>query len=517
MTIQRLPASIPQGQPIRAEVIISTAMKSRLRHRYLALAWLALAWAVGNALYMYLVLNGDRAYRVESASFILVGVLLPLIFWRPLTDERGTALTLTDNRWLMLLAVILWLVTLAPFLTLPFLSDDYVFLHRFKRFSDVLNVAQFFRPMFAFVFILLARTGNGSTVPFHVASLLVHGASAWCVYVLSRRLFSRTDAAVFCFAVFLLNPLQLEAVLWVSGLQDLLWTAFALAGLVVYTGAQILSLSRLAVTLLFIGCALLSKETAVSVVLLLPATDWAFFRMKRGNLLPAAYIGLGIVAVAYLFARRARVTSVESSFFVTPGKYFVQKFVGMPYKFFVQPLNVTAATIPLFVFGCVTVNAFAVLFGAVLRGAGPMMLTGPAVILISTLPVYAYFWVEPDLRGTRYLYFPAVGWAVLVSQLLTTLFSRRRSLVLGFASFIVFLFASLQVNVKPWPTAGAIVIEVAKAIRERKPLDAEVLTWRARYGDGLEVKDGIPTVYRGVFVLYAGYPELREMLTEDNQ
>ena len=472
------------------------------------LAWLAFLWAVGNSVYVYLVLGGERMFRVETAAYILVGVLLPLIFWRASTTERAAALTGTDNRVLMLLACCLWLLTLAPRLTLPFLSDDYVFLASYKQWSDVLNARQFFRPLFSVVFFLLARIGNGSPVPFHVVSLVIHGASSWCVYVLSRRLFQRDDAATLCFAIFLLNPLQLEAVLWVSGLQELMWTLFVLAGLVVYTGARLLSVSRLVLTLLLIACALLSKETAVSSVLMLPAADWAFFRMKRGNLLPAAYAGLGIIAVAYLLTR-ARVTPVESGFFVTPGKYFAQKFIGTPYKFFVQPWNLTAAHIPNAVLCLATLTALAVLFSAVVRGTGEMALVGPAVILISTLPVYAYFYVAPDLRATRYVYFAAIGWAFLVTQLLTTIVARRRALAATFVSFIAFLFVSLQVNVQPWGTAGEIVSAVATTIREgRSDID-----WQTKYGDGLELKDGIPTVYKGVYLFVNGYSELRAMLT----
>jgi hypothetical protein len=490
-------------------------MQSALRDRYVALAWLALLWAVGNSVYVYLVLGGERTFRVESAAFILVGVLLPLIFLRPSPGERETALTATDNRLLMLLAVSLWLLTLVPFVMLPFLSDDYVFLASYRQWSDMLNVGHFFRPMFGVVFLLLARVGNGSPVPFHVLALLIHGASAWCVYVLSRRLFQRTDAATLCAAIFLLNPLQLEAVLWVSGLQELMWTLFVVAGLVVYTGARLLSLSRLTVTLVLIACALLSKETAVSSVLLLPAIDWTFFRMKRGSLLPAAYAGFGLVAAVYLLAR-TRAAPIESAYFVTPGKYFAQKFVGTPYKFFVQPWNLMAANIPGIVLCCATVTALAVLFWAVLRGTGPMALAGPAVILISTLPVYAYFYVAPDLRATRYLYFAAIGWALLVTQLLTTVLIRRRALTLAFASFILILFASLQVNVKPWRTAGEIVGSVAAAIREGHSPEVNAADWRARYGDGLELKDGIPTVYKGVYLFVNGYPELRTILTKGN-
>jgi hypothetical protein len=495
-------------------VVTSPTMTFDLRNRYVTLAWLALLWAIGNSLYVYLVLNGERTIRVESAAFILVGVLLPLVFWHPEPFKRETALTVTDNRMLMLLAVTLWLVTLAPFLTMPFLSDDYVFLASYQRSSDVLNVTHFFRPMFAIVFLLLVRIGNGSTGPFHVAALLFHGTSAWCVYVLSLRLFKRTDAAAFCFAVFLLNPLQLEAVLWVSGLQELLWTLFVLTGMVVYTRVQSLSASRLAATLVLIACALLSKETAVSSILLLPAADWTFFRMKRGRLLPAAYAGFAVIAGVYLFAR-AQVTSIESGFFVTPGKYFAQKFVGTPYKFFVQPWNLTAANIPALVPCCATVTAFAVLFWAVVRGTGWKVLVGPAVILISTLPVYAYFYVAPDLRATRYMYFAAIGWSILVTQLLTTVLGRRQALAATFASFLIFLFVSLELNIKPWRTAGEIVGTVEEVIREgRSASDISAADWQARYGDGLELKDGVPTVYKGVYLFVNGYPELRAMLTK---
>src|SRR5439155_23971600 len=141
----------------------------------------------------------------------------------------------------LLLAMGLWLLTLALCLPLPFLGDDYVFLASYRHWSDVLNVRSFFRPMFAIVFMLLAKVGNDSVLPFHIVALIIHSSSAWLVYVMARRLFRRTDAAALCFAIFVLNPLQLEAVLWVSGLQELLWTLFALLSLIVYTRSQLLS------------------------------------------------------------------------------------------------------------------------------------------------------------------------------------------------------------------------------------------------------------------------------------
>jgi hypothetical protein len=474
-------------------------------------AWAALLWALGNTLYVYLVLGGTRTFRVESAVFLLVAALLPLVWFGP-AHSAPAVLTDKASRSLALVASGLWLVALSPFVTLPFLSDDYVFLASYRSLSDVANPGHFFRPMFAAVFLLLAKVGGGISLPFHVAGLLIHGASAAFVYVLARRLFQRTDVAAFSFAVFLLNPLQAEAVLWASGLQDLLWTGFLLAALVVYTGIQSLTLTRLGVTLLLVACSLLSKETAVCFVLLLPLADWALFGVKRGSWQGAAYLAFVLTLGGY-FIVRSRVISIEAGFYIAPSRYFWQKFLSTPYKFFVQPWNVEAVNVAPVLACCVTLIVLTALFWAVNRGAGRTALLGPAVILASTLPVYAYFYVAADLRATRYLYFASVGWALLTAHTLKSLPVRRVSFAVVFASMVAFSFLFLRANLQPWRTAGEIVAAVTSAIVSGNSVEARSAELQRRYGDGLEVKDGVPVVYRGVYLFVNGYPELRKMLT----
>jgi hypothetical protein len=219
-----------------------------------------------------------------------------------------------------------------------------------------------------------------------------------------------------------------------------------------------------------------------------------------------------MTAAAYLLGR-TQVTTIDAGFFVVPGKYFAQKFIGTPYKFFVQPWNLTAAAVPVLVLCAATIAALAVLFCAVVRGTGPRALAGPAVILISTLPVYAYFYVAPDLRATRYLYFAAIGWALLTTHLLTTVLTRRRTFGAALVAQILVSFASLQINVRPWRTAGEIVSSVAAAVEEGRPVELASAEWQKKYGDGLELKDGIPSTYKGVYLFLNGYPELRTMLS----
>jgi hypothetical protein len=400
--------------------------------------------------------------------------------------------------------------------TLPFLSDDYVFLASYRSLSDVANTVHFFRPMFAAVFLLLAKLGGGTPLPFHVAGLLIHGVSAAFVYVLARRLFGRRDVAAFSFAVFLLNPLEAEAVLCASGVQDLLWTGFLLAALVVYTGSRLLTVLRLGTTVLLVICSLLSKETAVSFVLLVPLADWAFFGMKRGPLLLPAYLGFVLTFAGYLFVR-SRVTSIEAGFYTTPTRYFVQKFLSTPYKFFAQPWNVEAVNVSPVVSCCLTLVALGAAFWAVTHGAGRLALLGPAFVLASTLPVYAYFYVAADLRATRYLYFASAGWALLTAHTAKSLPVRRVSFVAAFALSVTLSFLFLRVNLKPWRTAGEIVDAVSSAIVSGVSVEARSAELQKRYGDGLEVKDGVPVVYRGVYLFVNGYPELRKALTPNSR
>ena len=156
-------------------------MKHGLGTSYVAVAALALLWAVGNSFYVYLALDGARMFRLESAVFILAAVLLPLVLSRPSAVGGSSSLTVADGRLLVTAAFALWLTILAPFLTLPLLSDDYVFLATYRQFSDVLS-ARVFLPSGLRRRVPPAgenRRRFSRAVPRSL--LLVHASSAWLV------------------------------------------------------------------------------------------------------------------------------------------------------------------------------------------------------------------------------------------------------------------------------------------------------------------------------------------------
>jgi hypothetical protein len=475
------------------------------------LAWAALLWLVANAVYVYIVLEGQRIYRLESATFILIALLIPLV----LANGRRVARALTVSEplatGLLALVLVLVLSTYVPLLAFPFLSDDYVFLGRYKALADLAHPTQFFRPLYNVVFLVLAKLGGGSSAPFHVASLALHLGSGVLVYRLARRLFEANGPALVAFAVFVLSPLQAEAVLWASGLQDALWTFFLLAALTCYTAAPRLTFRAASSTTALVALALLCKEPAVCFLILLPAADGFLFRWRRGPALLPAYASFAVTSGAYLLLRAA-VVPMEAGYFVPPSRYFLTKFVTAPYRVFVQPWNASAITWPGVLACALTALVAVLVFRAVVhQRTGTRLLVGPAVILLSTLPVYSYFFVSAELAGARYLYFAAFGWALLVAELSLPAISSGRALGVTIAALALGLTALLHVNLAPWRVAGAFVDYLAAGIRAGRPPDTLVQEWQRRTGIALTVEGGVPRSYRGVGIFINGYPEFMQV------
>ena len=407
---------------------------------------------------------------------------------------------------LLIIAAGAWLIALAPQIGSPLLSDDYVFLDRYRTAADTLGSPHFFRPAFASVFWLIRGLGHDSPVPFHLVSLCLHAASAGCVYLLARRVLDSSTGATIAAVVFLLNPLQLEVSLWASGLQDGLWTFCILAAAIVYTGGPTLSAARVAITALLIAGGLLAKETAVAFILILPAIEVAI-GSRRGRWRPVAYGVFVAELAAYLWLRSYFAASIDHQFEVTPTRYFVKQFVTTPYRVFVFPWNAAAAGVPLMLQCAIAVAALTACLLA-FRRPSLRLLIGPALILASTIPLAGYFFVGPDLTAARYVYFGVVGWSLLVAEAFNRCI-RHPIIRLGAASALVAaLFLALWVNLRPWRAAAELVRGLDEAIGEGRSTADVVREWEDKHHTVPALnEEGMPESYQGVYIFVNGYPE----------
>ncbi len=478
------------------------------------IVWLAYGWAVGNCGYVYLFRGGSRAYRVESAALIFVAVLLPSLAMPPGSVSGPRSWNRLHAMLLLGLAAALWLSVLGRAIALPFLNDDYVFLDRYRTAGQAFSSPYFFRPVFAWTFWVAHRVGGGSVIPFHILGLFLHAASSACVYRLARRSLDSGTAAAIAAAIFLMNPLQLEVSLWPSGLQDGLWTFFVLAATVVYTWGAEITVARLAATALLAALALLSKETAVSFVLILLLADLSvsssWTRMR--------YVAYGIFLlelVAYLWTRSHFAIAVDQQLAaVAPTRYFLKQFVTTPYRVFMFPWNAAATNVPGPI-ACVIATA---LLTAAFRACQPPvrpLLLGPGLILASTLPLAGYFYVGADLTAARYVYFAAAGWSLLVAECVTRLWRARLAQWSCAAVIVVALFLALRVNVRPWRSAGEFVHDLDAGLDAGRTTSEIVREWHARNGmSGALNSDDIPKSYRGVHIFTNGYSEYVRLRSE---
>lgn len=96
-------------------------------------------------------------------------------------------------------------------------------------------------PLTETIWYLLARLGRlphptsdgvpFSSLPFHVANVLLHAAGGLLAYLILRRLRINPWPAAAGALVYLLHPLQVEVVAWVSGLKDVLGGVLSLGAL----------------------------------------------------------------------------------------------------------------------------------------------------------------------------------------------------------------------------------------------------------------------------------------------
>ena len=178
--------------------------------------------------------------------------------------------------------ILLFLGMLAYFNVLqgPFLFDDEHFIEKNVMIRSLSNIPEFFsssvtegaslsgnfyRPNQQLVYAVLFQFFGLNPMPYHLLSVLLHILNAFLLFsLLSKLNFSRI-ASFLAAAFFLLNPIQTEAVSYISGMADSLGFCFMLLGLNFFM-KYLLNRGRflfLFISSLFFIIALFTKENQV--------------------------------------------------------------------------------------------------------------------------------------------------------------------------------------------------------------------------------------------------------------
>ncbi len=163
-------------------------------------------------------------------------------------------------------------------------------LERYRDFSQLPDILRspvyfshmptsFFRPVLLFSFVTDTWLGGGEPWAFHFTNVLLHLVAVICFWAVLRKLYKPMPALMSAL-VFAAHPVNVHAVCWIPGRNDILQAIFLLLGL--YAFLKYEERPRIQNGLVHVSAfsaALLIKESAVVFPILLPL--FLFIRKKR--------------------------------------------------------------------------------------------------------------------------------------------------------------------------------------------------------------------------------------------
>ena len=478
-----------------------------------ALGWLWLAALLFAALLGYDV----RRHHFESAGIAFGGgaALFAIAGVRPRpvapVQPHGLAVAIAVSA-AVALGAFAWTFGLGP------LSDDFV-LRRWAMAGEWMPEGwPHVRPLpLALWHVAFASGGNWTAL--HVLNVVVHALNAGLVAALASGWLGQR-AGLVAGVTFALFPASTEAVAWLAALFDVLATLCVLCATLVWV--RWAPSARQAVALFCCSLAgVLTKEIAIAIPFLLALTtligpagvvpEWR--RRMSVWAVTVAPTGGYVVWTAFLSPAVAR----HLDAFPADRREWKDLLVR-PFAALAVPIR-TETGLPLeaYLVGVALLVLFAVLLVDILRAsrsniAGSVQSSQSAVLLVglgwvtlTTLPLLGQFYVSNTLQGGRYLYLPAVGFAVLLSAALVG--PVRRSAVAGAAFLLLFglYIGVLRHERTVWRQAAAlrdaVLTQAAAAIQ----------SGACR---GIEVADA-PDSFQGAFVFREGLTEALSSLDYD--
>ncbi|MFN7952450.1 MAG: tetratricopeptide repeat protein [bacterium] len=313
--------------------------------------------------------------------------------------------------------------------------------------------SNYYRPLMHVIYAATFQLFGLRAWGFHLVNLLLHAVNTVLVFLFARRIAavsgephaSDDERLGGAFAsmpfvaglLFASHPVHTEAVDWIASVPELAFTAFGLMALLVHAASP----RRPVLAALFLFCALLSKETAITLLGVCFAYDLAFPRRPRSYRdWLAAYLPL-LVATAIYLAIRQRVLSHG----LLPRSQALAAFgpsILDPLRLFCTYLRTLVLPDRLhfwhsfrpldspFSLAGITSIAVAAAFLAALALAWKRHRASFFALAALAMPLAPTFLIGA-LPGKpfaeRYLYFPSVGFVVLAASWLSRLLTLRRA------------------------------------------------------------------------------------------
>jgi protein O-mannosyl-transferase len=350
-----------------------------------------------------------------------------------------------------------------------FVYDDLVTVEENLFIRDWRNLGKFFfrdyygrseeysfRPLVTLTYFADWALFQGDPRGYHLTNLLLHLLAGLSVYFLGKTICSTAGVGFLAALIFLVHPAQSEAVGGISFREDLLCALFFFLSLLAYAKSgwkgKINSASY-ALSLLFFILALLSKEMAVSLPLVVTAYLLLIQRRHWPELLRPAVLTFFLIAALYgiarmLFLYQAGTLPAAPGFGDPAGRLVLAlKSLGLYGRLAFLPVRLTVEypdpLPPVIWSGYLLLPALftaAFLLAAGLRGKNRTGSFGLAFFFLTLLPVLN---LVPTARlgAERFIYLPLFGFAIWGAESLVRLSRKETGRLIVFPATSLILLA----------------------------------------------------------------------------
>lgn len=163
-------------------------------------------------------------------------------------------------------------------------DDDYLLKNPFLKDFSLKGISAIFssfyfgnyHPLTTLTYLTEYSVFGLNPLPFHLVNVALHVTNTWLVYKLSEKLSGKSITGIIVALLFAAHPMHVESVAWISERKDLLYTLFYLSATLAYirySTKEKFDRSNYILALLLFVASLLSKSAAVTLPVLLIATD----------------------------------------------------------------------------------------------------------------------------------------------------------------------------------------------------------------------------------------------------
>jgi hypothetical protein len=159
----------------------------------------------------------------------------------------------------------------------------------------------YYRPLTIVSFMLDARRGGAEPRPYHVTNVALHAAATCLLLALALAWGANEWAACAAALLFAVHPLNVQAVAWIAGRNDLLVAVFGLLSLLAFTGP--IGATRATAHVVAFAAALFSKESGAVFPLIAVLHECLVRRRRLTRTQAAALACDALVVLAWRLAR----------------------------------------------------------------------------------------------------------------------------------------------------------------------------------------------------------------------